>query len=323
MSTQASPRSHSHMWLVGVAGLLAGLALMIYVPTLKAVSGTLFLVAGFHLLGALIALTSIRITFRSRWRRSRPRVTSTSQSPLDFGWAPAWTLGPLLFAVVLWALAVVIELSWPLWWPVAFLFGLLGAGAFAGYLIAKTTTDAHFAPLPMVDLLPGGQGVVLDGGCGAGRTSLAVANAYPQAKLVAVDRFDSDYIQDGGRSLLTRNATHAGFIDRLQIAQGDLTAMQFADDFFDAAVSAHAMDHLGHATERGLAEMWRVLKPGAHFLLVVWVPGWMMFAVANVLSFFLRGRAEWRALARGVGFELLREGDFNGYWYLLLKKRAP
>ena len=69
--------------------------------------------------------------------------------------------------------------------------------------------------------------------------------------------------------------------------------------------------------------MWRVLKPGAHFLLVVWVPGWMMFAVANVLSFFLRGRAEWRALARGVGFELLREGDFNGYWYLLLKKRAP
>jgi SAM-dependent methyltransferase len=295
---------------------------MIVVPTLKAVSETLFLVAGFHLLGALIALTSIRITFWNSRRRSRPDAGSTSQSDLDFGWAPAWTLGPLLFAVVLWAVAVVIELSRPSWWPGAFILVLLGSCAFAGYLIAKTTRDADFAPLPMVDLMPGGQGVILDGGSGAGRTSLAVAGAYPQAKLVALDRFDSNYIQDGGRSLLTRNAKHARFVDRLQVVQGDLTAMEFADDLFDAAVSAHAMDHLGDATERGLAEMRRVLKPGARFLLVVWVPGWMMFAVANVLSFFLRGKAEWRTLARGVGFELLREGDFNGYWYLLLRKRA-
>jgi SAM-dependent methyltransferase len=323
MSIQTSPRSHSHMWLVGVGGILAGLALMIVVPTLPAVSGTLFLVAGFHLLGALIALTSIRITFWNPWRRSRSGAgCSTSQSVLDFGWAPAWTLGPLLFAVVLWAMAIVIEVSWPTWWPGAFLFVLLGACAFAGHLIAKTTTDAQFAPLPMVDLLPGGRGVILDGGCGAGRTSLAVAGAFPQAELVAIDRFDSNYIQDGGLSLLTRNATRAGFVDRLKVVQGDLTAMQFADDCFDAAVSAHAMDHLGDATKRGLAEMRRVLKPGARFLLVVWVPGWMMFAVANVLSFFLRGKAEWRTLARAAGFELLREGDFNGYWYLLLRKQT-
>lgn len=310
------------MWLVGVAGLSAGLALMIYIPTLPAISGTLFLVAGFHVVGALVALTSIRIAFWSRRRRSRPSFSRTTQSALDFGWAPAWTIGPLLFAVVLWAAAIVIELSWPLWWPGAFLLGLLGASAFAGHLIARTTTDADYAPLPMVDLLPGGEGLVLDGGSGAGRTSLAVAGAYPRARLVAIDRFDADYIQDGGRALLERNAARAGIVDRLQIVQGDLTAMQFADDFFDAAVSAHAMDHLGDATERGLAEMWRVLKPGARFLLVVWVPGWTMFAVANVLSFLLRGKEAWRAMARGTGFEVLREGNFNGCRYLLLRKNS-
>jgi len=315
-----APKSHSHLWLIGVIGLLAGLALMIYVPTLKAVSGTLFLVAGFHLLGAFVALTSIHVTLGSRWHQFLAKFSRTTQSPLNFGWAPAWTLGPLLLAVALWAGAVVIELSFPSWWPGALLLGLLGACAFAGYLITRTTSDADFAPLPLVDLLPGGQGVILDGGCGAGRTSLAVASAYPQATLVAIDRFDSSYIQDGGRSLLERNATHAGIIDRLQIVQGDLTAIHFANDFFDAAVSAHAMDHLGDATERGLAEMWRVLKPGAHFLLVVWVPGWTMFAVANILSFFLKGKTAWRTLAGGAGFELLREGNFNGYWYLLLKK---
>jgi hypothetical protein len=43
--------------------------------------------------------------------------------------------------------------------------------------------------------------------------------------------------------------------------------------------------------------------------------------VANILSFVLRGKTAWRTLAGGTGFELLREGNFNGYWYLLLKKR--
>lgn len=321
MQIQSPPaKSHGHLWLVGVMGLLAGLVLMIYVPTLKAVSGALFLVAGFHLLGAFVALASLHVALGRRWLQHLPKLTRTAQPRLDFGWAPAWTLGPLLFAVVLWAAAVVIELSWPLWWPAAFPLLLLGACAFAGYLITRTTGDAACAPLPLVDLLPGGEGIILDGGCGAGRTSLAVAGAYPKAKLVAVDRFDSSYIQDGGRSLLERNATHAGITERLQIVQGDLTAMELANDAFDAAVSAHAMDHLGDATERGLAEMWRVLKPGGHFLLVVWVPGWAMFAVANFLSVFLRGKTAWRTLAGQAGFEILREGNFNGYWYLLLKK---
>jgi hypothetical protein len=47
-----------------------------------------------------------------------------------------------------------------------------------------------------------------------------------------------------------------------------------------------------------------------------------MFAVANVLSFLLKGKAEWRTLAGGVGFEPGREGNFNGYWYLLLRKHS-
>lgn len=317
MTLPASPpSSHSHMWLVGVVGLLAGLFLMIYVPSLQAVAASLFFFAGFHLLGAFVALASLYITLGKPWPRLRRKLTDRP----DFGWAPAWTLGPLLLAIVWWAAAVVIELSLPAWWPGALLLGLLGAAALAGYLIAGTTRDPDFAPLPMVDLLPGGQGLVLDGGCGAGRTTLAVASAYPRAKLLALDRFDSSYIADGGRALLERNARLAGIVERLQITRGDLTAMPFADDFFDAAVSAHALDHLGEATARGLAEMFRVLKPGAHFLLVVWVPGWTMFAVANVLSFFLRRKSSWRSLADEIGFARLREGSFNGYWYLLLQK---
>ena len=41
--------SHSHMWIVGVLGIAAGLVLMLYVPSLKAVSQGVLLFATFHI----------------------------------------------------------------------------------------------------------------------------------------------------------------------------------------------------------------------------------------------------------------------------------
>lgn len=318
MQSKPLPTTHSHMWLVGVAGLCAGLVLMIYVPTLKGISSTMLLFAGFHLIGAIIALASLTMAFGRRLRFGRRPVARESMP--DFGWAPAWTLGPLLAASVFAAAAVAMQVAAPLWWPAAAVLWWLSAACFAGSRLTLASSDPQFAPLPMVNLLQGGRGTILDGGCGAGRTTLAVASALPEATLVALDRFDSSYIEDGGRPLLERNIRLAGLEDRCRVVQGDLTDLPFEDDSFDAIVSAHAMDHLGQATDTGMREMWRVLKPGRHFLLVVWVPGWAMFAVASLLSFLLAGKGKWRARVRQLGFEPLREGSLNGYWFLLLRK---
>ena len=62
--------------------------------------------------------------------------------------------------------------------------------------------------------------------------------------------------------------------------------------------------------------------PGGRFLMVVWVPGWTMFLVANVLSFHLTRPAAWKALASEVGFVLRDEGNFGGMYYQLLEKPA-
>lgn len=320
MQTKSLPKSHRHMWIVGIVGLLAGLVLMVYVPSLKAVSSSLLLFAGFHLIGAAVALVSILITFGRIPRWPIIRQLRRAESRLDFGWAPAWTLGPLLASIVFATAAVAVQAQLPQWWPLSYVLLFLSASSFAGFRFTLATTDPDFAPLPMVNLLPGGRGVILDGGCGAGRTSLAVAKALPEASLVALDRFDSNYIENGGRQLAEMNFQIAGIDGRARTVKGDLTALPFEGQTFDAIVSAHAMDHLGNATETGLAQIWRVLKPGRHFLLVVWVPGWTMFAVANVLSFMLAGKASWRTLTRRTGFELLEEGSVNGYWYLLLKR---
>lgn len=313
-SESAISNAHSHMWLVGVAGLIAGLVLMVYVPTLNAISHSLFWLAGFHLVGGVVLLGSLYSFIGRRFRRR--------QDTIDFGWAPAWTVGPFLAALLFLALAVTVQITAPSWWPCAIILSLLAANAFAGHLVTSSTASPDHAPLPLVDLLPTNHGLLLDGGCGAGRTSIAIVHGLSGASVIALDRFDSDYIEGGGRALLNHNLQLAGVEQRVRVQPGDLTDLPFAESHFDAAVSAHAIDHMGKAKETGLREMWRVLKPGGRFLLVVWVPSWAMFAVANLLAFALPTRHAWRSMVRRIGFEILEDGRFNGHYFLLLRKSA-
>jgi SAM-dependent methyltransferase len=197
---------------------------------------------------------------------------------------------------------------------------LLAAAFFAGGLVTRSAGRYEHALLPAVDLLSGDDNLVLDAGCGAGRTTIALGRAFKKTRIVALDRFDADYIEGGGRLLLERNLQFAKISGRVSVECGDLTALPFADHSFDAIVSAHAIDHLGPQTEQGLREVERVLKPSGRLLLIVWVPGWTMFAVANVLAFSLAPKRAWRRMAAGAGLELCDEGMFNGSWFFLLKK---
>ena len=119
-------------------------------------------------------------------------------------------------------------------------------------------------------------------------------------------------------------AGDAGDVVDIQAPPGDelLEALPFDEGRFDSAVSTNVYDHLGKFKQQALSEVFRVLKPGGRFLMAVWVPGWAMFAIANVLSFFLTSREEWRTMARRAGFEVIDEGAFNHAWFALLKKPA-
>jgi len=311
------------MWIMGILGIVAGLTLMIYVPSLKPVADAMFLFAGFHLIGAIVTLASIyAMTSGKLLRRNSPQPVNAEAQPLDFGWSAGWVIGPLVAALVALSAAVALQVTLPAWWPLALASTLLAALFFAGHLIATEFLRNDLAALPMVDFLSSDRDVVLDGGCGAGRTSIAVSRMVKHGKVVAFDRFDSNYIQDGGRALLEQNLKSAGVADRVEIRQGDLTKLPFPDMSFDATVSAHAIDHLGPGEKMALHEMHRVLKPGGRFLLVVWVPGWRLFAIANVLSLILTRAAGWRRMAHRVGFSIIEEGRFNGVRYLVLQ-RSP
>lgn len=191
-----------------------------------------------------------------------------------------------------------------------------------GNAVMRSFRRTDHVVLPMVNLLSSDHDLVLDAGCGSGRTTIALARVLKSGRVVGLDRFDAGYIDDGGRALLDSNLRLAGLSEKVQVETGDLTAMVFADNHFDSAVSTHVYDHLGRQKLQALGETYRVLKPGGRFLMAVWVPGLTMFAVANVLSLFLTTKAQWRGLAQRAGFRVIDEGMFNHAWFVLLEKPA-
>ena len=313
---------HGHAWLAGAAGLVVGLGFLVYAPSLKAVADSLLLFAGFHLVGAVIVLASAYALGLRRliahWRPARRPAAGR----YVFGWGPEWMNGLGLLALALAWAAVAIAVAAPGGWPLAFVMLLLAANSFAGNLVMRSFRSVDHAVLPMVDLVRGERDLVLDAGCGAGRTTIALSRGLRNGRVVAVDRFDAGYIDGGGRDLLDRNLAAAGLADRVEVKAADLTALPFADATFDAAVSTNVFDHLGDAKARALAEMFRVLKPGGRFLMAVWVPGWPAFAIGNLLSMFATSRREWRELARRAGFVVADQGVFNYAWFALLEKPA-
>ncbi|MFI4935534.1 MAG: class I SAM-dependent methyltransferase [Caulobacterales bacterium] len=312
---------HSHMWIVGVAGVLIGAAMMIFLPQLKVARTSILLFAGFHVLGGIVLLSSAWVVgLRGLLRRF---VRRGEGARVEFGWGPGWMNGLAIAAVAALTLAIAIQAQWPAFWPLADAAVAMAVILMVGNLIMSGFRRRDQVVLPMVDLLKSDRDVVLDAGCGAGRTTIALSRILKQGHVVAVDRFDAGYIDDGGRELLERNLRLTGLADRVSIETADLTALPFDEGDFDAAVSTHVYDHLGRSKLKGLEEVRRVLKPGGRFLMAVWAPGWSMFAVGNVFSFLLTSKAAWRAMAARAGFSVVDEGAFNNAWFVLLEKPLP
>jgi ubiquinone/menaquinone biosynthesis C-methylase UbiE len=99
---------------------------------------------------------------------------------------------------------------------------------------------------------------VLDIGCGAGHTALAVAQAA--AHVTAVDL--TPEMLEVAAGLAAERA-----IANVEFRLADVAALPFADDSFDLVTSRFSAHHYAAPT-RAVAEAARVLRPGGRFLLV-------------------------------------------------------
>lgn len=309
---------HGHFWIFALIGIAAGLTLLVYVPTLKTVAASMFLFAAFHVVGGIVLLSTGWYGFL----RSHLRTGRTRKEKLDFGWDPGWTAGLFIAALIAFAAAVAVEVAVPLWWPAAWGLLFFAASFFTGFVIMAGYRRADFAVLPVAAFLSGPDDLILDAGCGAGRTTIALSPAIGQGRIIAVDRFDASYIDGGGRALLERNLKLAGLSGRVEIQTADLTALPFADQTFNSIISTNVFDHLGRGKQKALHEAARVLKPGGRFLVGLSVPSWAMFAIGNILSFFLTSKRGWKKMAGRAGLQAVGEWSVNGTWFVLLAKAA-
>lgn len=315
---------HSHAWIMGVVGAAVGLALMVYAPSLPAVSQSVLLFAGFHLVGGIVlAASAYSLGLRKLLRRWGWRNNAPAANQFDFGWGPEWMNGLAVAALAAFAGAIGVMVAAPAFWPLALGGALLAALFIVGALVMRSFQSRDFVVLPMVRLLRSSQDRVLDAGCGSGRTSIALARCLGAGRIVAVDRFDADYIDEGGRGHIDHNLRVAGLTEQVTVMRADLTQLPFPDNEFDAAVSTHVFDHLGAGKAAALGEIHRVLQPGGRFLMAVWTPSWPMAAVANIFALLLTDKRAWRRLAADAGLRVVDEGVFNFAWFVLLEKPSP
>jgi SAM-dependent methyltransferase len=245
---------------------------------------------------------------------------STTVKP-DFGWSWLWLYGHVLAAAFFLAIGVtLLVLGAPLGWAVAagvgVLWGVVGFG-----LMRFSFRPAEEMTLGQEAFLPGGEGRVLDLGCGAGRTTIMVGRARLRAQITALDDFSAAYIRSHGPERFHSNMAIAGIADRVTLEKGDMRALPYGEASFDAVVSSYALDHLGPEIPKALAEARRVLVPGGQLLLGVILPNlWVSITWLAMVWLRFPTRAAWLRMFREAGLLLLEDrSDRSGAWFLLVR----
>jgi demethylmenaquinone methyltransferase/2-methoxy-6-polyprenyl-1,4-benzoquinol methylase/phosphoethanolamine N-methyltransferase len=156
----------------------------------------------------------------------------------------------------------------------------------------------------LAHIKPGG--VVLDVGCGTGELTLAAkARAGGTGKVYGIDAA-SEMIA-AARSKAARQGVDVDF--RVDLVE----ALSFPDNTFDVVLSSLMMHHLpDDVKSKGLSEIYRVLKPGGHLLVVdVRRPAELHGRI--LMAFLLHPRIEngvddLLAMMKAVGFSHIEAG---------------
>ncbi len=115
-----------------------------------------------------------------------------------------------------------------------------------------------------------GDETVLDVGCGHGLLLIGAAQRLPRGRAVGLDLWSQVDQQSNSKVATLINAAEEGVADRIEVHDGDMRAMPFASDTFDAVVASLSIHNIYNREERRKAiyEIVRVLKPGGKVALL-------------------------------------------------------
>ncbi len=310
--------NHSHTWLVVIITAAIAIVYINLLPNEKIFPNVLIGIIVSHLVIALISFFGLWMLISDKIQIHFKK--NKKQEKFDFGWSLQWRKGFAIASLLVFILAVYSYFglyNFPFTRIIVFTILLLFSfNFFIANVIANSEKQLI---LPYVDFMEI-DGVVLDAGCGSGRSTIALAKVLPGIKIIALDRFDASYLDNGGLDLFNKNIEIAQITQRVEIQKGDITAIAYDENTFDGVISSFMFDHLGNNKQKALAETYRVMKPGSRFLMIILVRGYTSFAIGNVLSLLISPATKWRELFKETKFNLIDEGTINRGTYFLLEK---
>jgi arsenite methyltransferase len=110
---------------------------------------------------------------------------------------------------------------------------------------------------------------VVDVGCGRGLMLIGAAKRLTTGRATGIDIWRSEDLAGNDPAATLENARIEGVRDRVQVKTADMRELPFEANSVDVVVSCAAIHNLNAATDRAnaIAEIARVLKPGAHALI--------------------------------------------------------
>ena len=165
---------------------------------------------------------------------------------------------------------------------------------------------------------------VLDVCCGSGASAIPAAQAVgPTGSVIGVDLAES--LLELGRKKTTQHG-----LTNVQFESGDMTALRFEDDSFDAVVCVFGIFFVPEM-EVALRELRRVLRPSGTLAITTWGP--RLFepvntafwnSVREVKPELYKGFNPWDRICNEDGlYGLLAEEDFRGIKVLAEKGSQP
>lgn len=106
-----------------------------------------------------------------------------------------------------------------------------------------------------------GTETILDLGCGRGLLLIEAAKRLPEGKAIGADLWLGNLEYKNSPQMVLDNAKIECVSDRVEVVTADAENMPFAENSFDMVMTSLMMHHV-HDTNKALAEMFRVLKPG-------------------------------------------------------------
>lgn len=102
---------------------------------------------------------------------------------------------------------------------------------------------------------------ILDIATGTGDLAISMRRTLKADRIIGAD------ISEGMMEVGRRKVVAAGYSEHISFEQQDCTALTYRDNTFDAVTAAFGVRNF-EDIEQGLAEMYRVLKPGGHLMIL-------------------------------------------------------